>query len=177
MLNVTPNGNEGAIWAAGAGPAADSSGNIYFLDANGTFDPTLDPNGFPVSGDFGNGFLKVSAAGGKLAVADYFQAYDTTAESNEDQDLGSGGALILPDMTDASGAVHHLAVGAGKDTNIYVVNRDSMGRFNASTNQNYQTLSGALAGGIWSMWVRIGQRWLYRLNTGVTAQRSMCALK
>ena len=32
VLNVTPNGHEGAIWAAGAGPAADSSGNIYFLD-------------------------------------------------------------------------------------------------------------------------------------------------
>ena len=37
VLNVTPNGSEGAIWMAGDGPAADSSGNIYFLDANGTF--------------------------------------------------------------------------------------------------------------------------------------------
>jgi hypothetical protein len=115
VLNLTPNGSEGSIWMAGAGLAADSDGYIYFLDANGTFDPTLDPNGFPVNGDFGNGFIKVSTVGGKLAVADYFQAYDTTAESNEDQDLGSGGALILPDMTDASGTVHHLAVGAGKD--------------------------------------------------------------
>ena len=38
VLNVTPNGSEGAIWMAGDGPAADASGNIYFLDANGTFD-------------------------------------------------------------------------------------------------------------------------------------------
>jgi hypothetical protein len=151
VLNLTPNGAEGSIWMAGAGLAADSDGYIYFLDANGTFDPTLDPNGFPVSGDFGNGFLKVSAAGGKLAVADYFQAYDTTAESNEDQDLGSGGALILPDMTDASGAVHHLAVGAGKDTNIYVVNRDSMGKFNPQNDNGiYQQINGQI-GGVWSM--------------------------
>jgi hypothetical protein len=151
VLNLTPNGSEGSIWMAGAGLAADSDGYIYFLDANGTFDATLDPNGFPVSGDFGNGFLKVSAAGGKLAVADYFQAYDTTAESNEDQDLGSGGALILPDMTDASGTVHHLAVGAGKDSNIYVVNRDSMGKFNPQNDTGiYQQINGAI-GGVWSM--------------------------
>ena len=151
VLNLTPNGSEGSIWMSGSGLAADSDGYIYFLDANGTFDATLDPNGFPVSGDFGNGFLKVSTTGGKLAVADYFQAYDTTAESNADQDLGSGGALILPDMTDASGAVHHLAVGAGKDTNIYVVNRDSMGKFNPQNDNGiYQQINGAIAG-VWSM--------------------------
>ena len=47
VLNVTPNGNEGAIWMAGDGLAADSSGNIYFLDANGDFDATLNASGFP----------------------------------------------------------------------------------------------------------------------------------
>jgi len=151
VLNLTPNGSEGSIWMSGSGLAADSDGYIYFLDANGTFDATLDPNGFPVSGDFGNGFLKVSTTGGKLAVADYFQAYDTTAESNADQDLGSGGALILPDMTDASGTVHHLAVGAGKDSNIYVVNRDSMGKFNPQNDNGiYEQINGAIAG-VWSM--------------------------
>jgi hypothetical protein len=33
------------------------------------------------------------------------------------------------------------------------------------------------AGGWQGTWVKIGQRSLYRLNTGSTAQRSMCALK
>jgi hypothetical protein len=41
-------------------------------------------------------------------------------------------------------------VGAGKDGNIYVADRDSMGKFNASANKNYQTLGGVLSGGIWS---------------------------
>jgi hypothetical protein len=151
VLNLTPNGSEGSIWMAGAGLAADANGFIYFLDANGTFDSTLDANGFPANGDFGNGFIKVSTTSGSLAVADYFQAYDTTAESNEDQDLGSGGALVLPDMTDALGTVHHLAVGAGKDSNIYVVNRDSMGKFSASSDSGiYQQINGAI-GGVWSM--------------------------
>jgi hypothetical protein len=151
VLNLTPNGSEGSIWMSGAGLAADANGFIYFLDANGTFDSTLDANGFPANGDFGNGFIKVSTTGGNLAVADYFQAYDTTAESDEDQDLGSGGALVLPDMTDALGTVHHLAVGAGKDSNIYVVNRDAMGKFSASSDSGiYQQINGAI-GGVWSM--------------------------
>ena len=63
VLNVTPNGNEGAIWMAGAGLAADSSGNIYFLDANGDFDTTLNPQGFPSDGDYGNAFMKLSTTG------------------------------------------------------------------------------------------------------------------
>ncbi len=152
VLNLTPNGSEGSIWMAGTGLAADTSGNIYFLDANGTFDTTLNANGFPVNNDFGNGFLKVSTTGGSLAVADYFEMDNTVAESNGDEDLGSGGALVLPDLTDSSGTVHHLAVGAGKDSNIYVVNRDAMGKFNPSNNSAlYQEIDGAISGGVWSM--------------------------
>jgi hypothetical protein len=41
VLNVTPNGNSGAIWMSGAGPAADSSGNIYLFDGNGVFDESF----------------------------------------------------------------------------------------------------------------------------------------
>jgi outer membrane protein assembly factor BamB len=152
VINVTPSGAEGAIWGAGAGLAADSSGYIYFLDANGTFDPTLNAQGFPVNGDYGNAFIKLSAAGGQLTVADYFTMYNTTSESDADEDLGSGGALVLPDMTDAGGTVQQLAIGAGKDSNIYLVNRNNMGKFNAENDSAiYQELDGALPGGIWSM--------------------------
>jgi len=151
VLNLTPNGSEGSIWMSGAGLAADANGFIYFLDANGTFDPNLDSNNFPVDGDFGNGFIKVSTAGGDLAVADFFEPYNTVEESDEDEDLGSGGALVLPDIEDNSGNVHHLAVGAGKDATIYVVNRDAMGKFNsANNNAIYQKIAGAI-GGVWSM--------------------------
>jgi hypothetical protein len=150
VLNVTPNGNEGAIWMAGAGLAADTSGNIYFLDANGEFDTTLNASGFPANGDYGNAFMKLSTLGG-LAVADYFEMDNGVEESNEDADLGSGGTIVLPDLTDGSGNTWHLAVGAGKDSNLYLVNRDSMGKFSASNNNIYQELSGALPGGVWAM--------------------------
>jgi hypothetical protein len=146
---VTPNGGRGAFWMAGDGPAADAAGNFYLLSGNGTFDTTLDGNGFPSAGDFGNGFLKISMSGG-LSVADYFQTWDTVSKSNGDTDLGSGGAIVLPDLLDGGGQARHLAVGAGKDSHIYVVDRDSMGKWNSSTNQNYQDIQGALSGGVFA---------------------------
>jgi outer membrane protein assembly factor BamB len=150
VLNVTPNGNEGSIWGAGAGPAADGMGNIFFLDANGIFDSTLNSSGFPSSGDYGNAFVRLTTKGG-LAVADYFEMYNGQQESDADVDLGSGGALLLPNMKDSSGTTWQLAAGAGKDGNLYVVNRNSMGKFNSNNNSNiYQELSGVLPGGIWS---------------------------
>lgn len=152
VLNLTPNGSEGSIWQAGAGPAADSTGNIYFLDANGTFDTTLDQNGFPINGDYGNAIMKLSTRKGKLAVADYFNMYNTVSESDADEDLGSGGAMVVPNFKDGSGTMHQLVVGAGKDSNIYLANRLNMGKFNPNNNsQIYQEVTGALAGQVFSM--------------------------
>ncbi|MBU6421132.1 MAG: PQQ-binding-like beta-propeller repeat protein [Gammaproteobacteria bacterium] len=151
VLNVIPNGSGGSIWASGAGPAADSSGNIFFLDANGTFETTLDANGFPISHDYGNAFIKLSTAGGTLAVSDYFNMAGTLTESSTDEDLGSGDALLLPDVKDASGTLRHLAVGAGKDQTIYVVNRDNMGKFHPNGDQIWQGIPNGLGGGEFGM--------------------------
>jgi hypothetical protein len=152
VINITPNGSRAAIWMAGAGLAADSTGNIYFLAGNGTFDDTLNSSGFPEHGDFGNGFIKLSTTGNALAVADYFDMFNTDSESGSDTDLGSGGAMVLPDLQDSAQNTWHLAVGAGKDSNMYIVNRDMMGKFNVQNdNAIYQQLSGALPGGVWAM--------------------------
>jgi hypothetical protein len=150
VLNVTPNGTSGAIWQSGAGMASDRS-CIYFLGGNGTFDTTLNSNGFPSLGDYGNAFIKVWTKNGRLTIVDYFSMYNTVSESGADLDLGSGGALVLPSMTDSSGIVRFLAVGAGKDGNIYLVERNNMGKFNSSTNSIYQEIDGVLGKGIWSM--------------------------
>jgi Immunoglobulin domain/Immunoglobulin I-set domain len=152
---TTQNGQEGGIWNAGDGPSVDASGNIYFLIGNGTFDTTLDANGFPNTRDFGNSFVKLSASGGALSVADYFamdnpNGGDAESESSADTDLGSGGAMLLPDLQDSQGNTWHLAIGAGKDGTMYIVNRDNMGKFIASDANIYQELDGALSGGIWS---------------------------
>ena len=147
ILNLTPNGTEGSIRMSSAGMAADSAGYVYFLDANGAFDATLDSSGFPTNKDLGNAFLELSTSPG-LAVADYFATHDTVQQSAADSDLGSGGALVLPDQADASAQARQLVVGAGKDGNIYLLDRHNMGKFNSSGNKIYQQLSNALGGSI-----------------------------
>jgi outer membrane protein assembly factor BamB len=150
VLDITPNGEEGAIWQSGAGPATDPQGNVYLLSANGTFDTVLDNEGFPSHGDFGNSFLKLSTRARKLSVADYFTPFDVIAENGNDMDLGSGGPVVLPEMTDASGTVRHLVVGAAKDRNIYLLDRDAMGKFNPQGNQQiYQEIPKALKGTVY----------------------------
>jgi outer membrane protein assembly factor BamB len=54
-------------------------------------------------------------------------------------------------MKVSSGKIWQLAAGAGKDSNLYIVNCNSMGKFNPSGNIIYQELAGVLPGGIWSM--------------------------
>jgi hypothetical protein len=132
---------------AGAAPGADASGNIYFIVGNGDFDTTLNANNFPVNANCGNCFVKVSS--GQLTLLDYFTPLNTVSESDADTDFGSGGPLLLPDLVDVNGVTRHLAVGAGKDANIYVVDRDNMGKFNANQDNNYQVISGQI-GGVWS---------------------------
>jgi hypothetical protein len=151
VLNTTPVGVGGAFWMAGSGPAADAAGHVYLLAGNGSFDTTLN-GGFPINGDYGNAFLKLSTSAA-LAVADYFTMWNAIDESNKDLDLGSGGTVLLPDLVDAGNVTRHLAVGAGKDGHIYLANRDAMGKFNTATSDNsniYQDVAGALPGGVWS---------------------------
>jgi hypothetical protein len=150
VLNLVPNGSDGGIWMSGTAPAADAAGNIFFLEGNGTFETTLNAQGFPSNADCGNCFVKISTGAG-LKLVDYFTPHNTVAESSADLDLGSGGAILLPDVQDAGGVTKHLSVGAGKDAIIYVADRDNMGKFNASTDQIYQEISGQLGGQVFSM--------------------------
>jgi hypothetical protein len=94
--------------------------------------------------------VKLSAAP-SLGVVDYFTPFDQAAAAQNDTDLGSGGAVVLPDLIDASGRVRHLVIGAGKDQNIYLADRDNLGKFNPQDNSNlYQEVSGELSGEIFS---------------------------
>ncbi|MGA2708667.1 MAG: pyrrolo-quinoline quinone [Steroidobacteraceae bacterium] len=151
VFNTEPSGTvgggqgEAAFWNSNSGPSADANGNIYAMTANGDFDTTLNSAGFPAGNDYGNSIVRLAAPSGTtMAVLDYFTMFNADAESAVDDDLGSGGLLLLPDQIDASGNTRHLAVGAGKDTNLYVVDRDDLGKFNSADNLNaYQFLAAA----------------------------------
>ena len=149
VLNLVPNGSDGGIWMSGTAPAADAAGNIYLILGNGTFDTSLDASGFPSQGDCGNCYAKISPTS-PLRLLDYFTPQNTVAASAADADFGSGGPLLLPDLTDATGTTRHLAVGSGKDANVYVLDRDNMGKFNPNSNNVYELVSGQLAGGEWA---------------------------
>jgi len=132
-IDLVPNNSRGGMWMGGGGPAADASGNVYVISGNGLGDTP------GTNGSYGNSFVRLSTSGG-LKVGDYFTPFNTLSEDAADADFGSAGPLLLPDLADASNATRHLAVGAGKDGNLYVVNRDNMGQFNSTKNNIYQQI-------------------------------------
>jgi hypothetical protein len=153
-FNTTPNGGLGGIWQSGGRIAADAQGNLYVMTGNGTFDTTLNVNGFPASADYGDSFLKLApdpassptsqnANGWGLKVADYFTPSDQQNLSQADADVGSGGPLLLPDSA-GSASVPHLLVGAGKQGTIFLLNRDNLGKFDATTDHVVQEVAGAV---------------------------------
>jgi outer membrane protein assembly factor BamB len=158
VLNVNPDGSPSpatttgssaaSIWQAGSGALVDEQGNLFLATANGPFDTSFDQNGFPVTGDFGDTFLKLSPS---LRITDFFTPSDQLQRVTSDDDLGSGGSILLPDLFDSNNQVHHLAVTAGKLPIMYLIDRDHLGRYNPSRDVIYQELPSALGGlGVWS---------------------------
>jgi hypothetical protein len=130
---TSPDKGASAIWQSGDGPAADPSGNIYIATGNGDFD--LNTGGR----DAGNSVLKLALQSGALVIQDYFTPSNTADLTANDLDLGAAGPILPPTQTGA--AASNLVVVGGKDGKIYLVNRDSMGKFNASTNSNVETVA------------------------------------
>jgi hypothetical protein len=157
VFNTTPNGGLGGIWQSGGRLAVDAAGNLYFETGNGTFDTTLNGNGMPVNGDYGDSFVKLAVDpsstptmqnqnGWGLKAVDYFTPFDQSSLDSADLDLGSGGPVLLPD-SGGSAAHPHLLVGAGKEGRIYLIDRDNMGHFNAGSDQIVQeTSNGTISG-------------------------------
>jgi hypothetical protein len=136
ILNVTPDGGEGGIWASDTGPAADMDGNVYVPTGNGTFDAGSGGR------DYGDSVLKLALDGSSLAIRAYFTPYDQERISGADADVGSSGPLLLPDQP---GPHRHLLLQPTKDSTIYVIDRDKMGKFQGDNNALVQTIR--MAGG------------------------------
>jgi len=137
VYTSSPNWEAGSIWQSGAAPAADANGNIYIVTGNGTFD--ADRGG----ADFGDSVIKLSTTHG-LSVADYFTPFNAALLDVKDIDLGSGGALLLPDS--AGTPQHpHLLITGGKEGRIYLLDRDGLGHFvSGADSQIVQSLPAAV---------------------------------
>lgn len=117
---TTPSSSLGSFWMTGNGPAADSSGNLYGVTANGHYDNTV--------GDFGDSVIKLTAD--TFSLIDWFTPYNQAALAAGDVDLGSCGGMVLPD--EAGNLLHpHLYANFGKEGRLYILDRDHLGGFNA----------------------------------------------
>jgi hypothetical protein len=137
---VGPNGPGGGIWQAGAGlagglaSATDPTLYIYFGTGDGTWDAGSGGN------DYADSFLKLAP---NLTVAGFFTRYNEPAYAAANKDWGSGGMMLVPDNTFPSQP--YLSINAGKDGNIYVIDRGSPGGYNGVSNTNAETVSGKFA--------------------------------
>jgi fibronectin type 3 domain-containing protein len=129
-------GGGSGVWQSGDGLAADSNGDIFFVTGNGLFD--ANSGGI----DFGDTLLRISRTG---SVVDFFTPHDQQSMNDLDIDLGSGGVILLPDQP---GPHPHMAITAGKNGTVYVVDRDNMGHYNPNNdNQIIQHLTNTFPNG------------------------------
>jgi len=125
VFNTSPTDSGSGVWQSGLGLAADGNGTIYLMTGNGPFDPN--------TGSYGNTVLNLqlptNSASKEMEVVNFFTPFDwDTAYNPADQDLGSGGPVLLslhdPGPFSVSiGSKHFILVG-GKLPKTYVIDRD-----------------------------------------------------
>ena len=120
-FNVSPDSSAGGIWAGGGAPAADSEGNVYVTTGNGYYDQAGE--------EWGQSFLKLRLVDGKLSVVDSFTPFNWVQTNAFDLDIGSGAPTLLP-----GDSPPRLLVSGTKDGKIYLLDRDSLGRFHQGDN-------------------------------------------
>ena len=129
--NTSPDGYGNGVWMAGNGLAADPSGNIYFATGNGTWNGTT---------DIGDSIVKLGPpSGGVFPVVDYFTPYNQASLEANDQDMASGGIVLLPALSSGVQLIAEMS----KPGEMYLVNRNNMGKYcvnatPACTNTNSQ---------------------------------------
>ncbi len=106
----------GSVWMSGFGLASDSGGSVYFTSGNTA------AGSYNSSNNLSESALKM--APDLSAVSTFFTPNNESTMDDQDNDLGSGGLMVLPDQ---SGSFPHVAVAAGKDGRMFVLNRDNMG--------------------------------------------------
>ena len=158
FLCTSANGSGAGIWMGGSGLASEVNdakkqyGRMFVATGNGSF--TVSKPYTPAM-SYGMSVLNLDLTGGIMTVQDEFTPYNQQTLDGQDGDLGSGGIILLPNETLASGATLKPLVQEGKSGMIYILNRNSLGGYNTSADQvvqEVQTPSYGKAGwgaGIW----------------------------
>ena len=106
-----------SIWMSGFGVASDFDGNLYAVTGN--TDPAGHTFNFP--NNLSKSAIKIS--GDLTTVLGAFTPDNVDALDHGDLDFGSGGIMLLPDQ---QGSTPQLAVAAGKDGDMFLLDRDNM---------------------------------------------------
>jgi len=130
VYNTTSDGYNGGIWMSAGAPAVDETGNLYVAVGNGSVGVGNDRSNVRNRGESA---LKLTPLGSTLAVSSFFTPKNFQELENADLDFGVTQVLLVPGT--------NLAVTGCKDGNVYVMNRDNMGGFNANTDNLVQTIS------------------------------------
>jgi hypothetical protein len=128
VFNTSPDHGLTSIWQTGNGIAADENNNIFVETAEACNSCYNIPQGGQT---YSNSVLKLDPT--YLTVGDYFTPWDVAFLNANDLDLSSTGVLILPDQPGPN--IHEL-VAAGKQGFVYVLDRDNMGMYSSSGNDN-----------------------------------------
>jgi outer membrane protein assembly factor BamB len=117
----------GSIWMSGAGPATGGTpGDVFVVTANS------DKSGATWNKRFNLSESVVKADGTLTSVVDYFTPENFKSLEEHDGDFGAGGIMLLPKL-DASPA--HVAVAAGKDGRMYLLDQDNLGGYHPQRNR------------------------------------------
>lgn len=114
-----------SIWMSGYGPAVDDSGNVLVVTGNSDY-----------SGTTYDGVTNIQESVIKLTpdlgtVLDLFTPSDWAYLDENDNDFGSGGVMVLPDQP---GTIPHIAVAAGKEGSMFLMNEDNLGGYSTTKN-------------------------------------------
>ena len=149
---ASPNGIGSGIWMSGSGLAADVPsgepyGRMFVATGNGDYTATGAP--YTNTTDYGDSIVRLSLTNGVPKVSDEFTPLNQANLNSADEDVASGGVLLLPDQS-AGGHTHEL-LQLGKEGKIYVVDRETpMGSYSTSADNIVQEVSGQ-TGGVWGM--------------------------
>jgi len=116
-----------SIWMSGYGISADPQGNLFFVTGNSDYSGTT----YDGVSNLQESVVKVS--GDLSQVLDVFTPSDEGTLDEEDNDFGSGGVLLLPKPHQRG--IPNLAVAAGKEGNMFLMDRSHLGGFNLNTNE------------------------------------------
>ncbi len=127
----TPGATElASIWMSGFAPAIDAKGNVFVVTGNG--DVTK-----PKLADWGESVLRLPPD--LSAVSSSFTPASFQTLNNADDDLGSGGVMLVPSKPKQVGP--KLAVASGKDANLYLLNQNALGGLKAGNSGVLQTIN------------------------------------